>query len=163
MLNAKLKPIESDEERSAKRFRLLLQASAEAPEIGLTDVIVHDLSATGFLIECEGGLPTGAEINLELPGPSFVAGEVIWSSGNFSGGEFTAPLSGAALANARSSSPVVWPEFVAKSAADRVSVGEGLAQDPEPRLPFGGRLLVITGASLLLWVPIGWGVWTLIS
>jgi len=163
LLNAKLKPIESDEERGAKRYRLLLQASAEAPEIGLTDVVIHDLSATGFLIECGERLATGTEINLELPGPSFVAGEVLWSSGNFFGGEFSAPLDGAALASARSTSPVIWPDFVAKSAANRIGVIGEVPDEHGKRLPFGGRLLVITGASLLLWLPIGLGVWSAVS
>jgi hypothetical protein len=172
-LDARLKPIESAEERSAARYRLLIQASAEAPEIGVMNIVVHDLSATGFLIQCLEPLGSGAELSLELPGVQAVTGDIVWSSGNFYGGEFRTNLSMSALAQARSSSPVLWPDFVPKSAADRGAVQteasidvEDLSQAAEPsdgRLPIGYRMLIIVGASILLWTPIALGIWSAVS
>lgn len=171
MLNAKLKPVENDEERSAHRYRLLLRASAESVGIGAADVVVHDLSATGFLIECEQELEPRAELNLELPGATLVTGDIVWSSGNFFGGEFRTPLSPSVLAEARSNSPVVWPDFVPKSAADRIENDASTVETPElgsaeaaeTRLPLGQRTLIVVGASILLWVPIAFGIWSAIS
>ena len=173
MQNAKLKPIESDEERSATRFRLLLQASAETPDAGVTDIVIHDLSATGFLIECLEPLGTGTELTLELPGVQPVTGDVVWSSGNFYGGEFRSVLGMSALAEARSSSPVRWPEFVPTSAADRGPAEVSAPAEQQilthaddaldSRLPPAHRLLIITGASILLWTPIAFGIWSAVS
>ncbi len=172
MLNAKLKPIESSDERAAPRYRLLLQASAGTPETGVNDIVIHDLSATGFLIECQEALATGAELGLDLPGASLVTGDIVWSSGNFYGGEFRAPLTADILAQARSSSPVLWPDFVPKSAANR-SAEESTAElqaavgspdvATDERLPIAQRTLIITGASILLWTPIALGIWSAVS
>jgi hypothetical protein len=171
LFNAKLKPIETNEERSAQRFGLLLQSSAEAAGGSLVDIVIHDLSATGFLIECTQPLGNRAQVTLELPGAGPVTGDVVWASGNFFGGEFRSTLDRAALDAARSSSPVVWPEFVPKSAADRAPiVTEPLVGEATPvempgddRLPVARRMQIIVGASLLLWAPLALGIWTAVS
>ncbi len=171
MLNAKLKAVAfTDEERSARRFRLLLPASAETAEAGLVDVSLHDLSATGFLIECAEPLSVGSEISLELPGIGSATGDVVWASGRFIGGEFRKALPPSALSTARASSPVLWPDFTPTSAAHRgaEAVAEQEAEVPlvaEPaiadtRLPVARRVQVIVGASILLWTPLAFGLWS---
>jgi hypothetical protein len=172
LFNAKLKPIETSEERGARRFRLLLHASAELGGSSLVDIVIHDLSSTGFLIECPDALGAHAEVTLELPGAGSVVGDVVWASGNFYGGEFRTRLDRAALDAARTSSTVIWPEFTPKSAADRIAeTSETLRlaehePQPEPiasvadnRLPVARRMQIITGASLLLWMPVALGAW----
>lgn len=161
MLQAKLKPIRSNDERSSTRYRLLLSASAEAAEIGLVDITIRDLSSTGFLVECNERLVPGTEITLELPDGTFSVGEIVWTSGNFFGGEFRIPLSIAALASARLISPVVGPLAPVPESVDRHQEDAG-AVDPEERdarLPVGRRILIIVGTSVLLWVPIAVGIW----
>ncbi len=168
MLNAKLKPIETDEERGADRYRLLLPASIETAEADAGDAIIRDLSSGGFLIECGTQLAVGAEVTLEIPGAGVAVGDIIWASGSFSGGEFRKPLTLAELAAARSSSAVVWPDFVPRSAADRdAPAGETplvhQVRVEDSRLPLAHRFQIIVGASVLLWVPIFFGIWSLVG
>jgi hypothetical protein len=169
VLNAKLKPI-SDEERSAHRFRLLLQASAGITETGLVDVSIHDLSATGFLLECDESIQVGTEVSLEIPSVGSALGDVVWTSGRFSGGEFRTPLPSSAIASARSTSRVVWPDFAQKSAANREpepllpviqdQTRAAAAMAIDDRLPLARRMQIIVGASILLWTPLALGIWT---
>lgn len=170
MLSAKLKAV-SDEERGAQRFRLLLQASAETRETGLVDVSIHDLSVTGFLIECSDTLGIGDEISLEIPGVGTATGDLVWSSGRFFGGEFRRPLPAAALASAQGSSPVLWADFVPTSAADR-SLGPLLVEPaPRPseavqhddRLPIGWVLQIVVAASILFWTPLALALWSILG
>jgi hypothetical protein len=165
--SAQLKYSYSADERNAERYRLLLPASAEAPEGGLVDVTVHDLSTSGFLVETEAPLSVGSEIILDIPGAGSVAAQVAWSSGNFFGGQFETPLSPSGVSAAFSASRVVWPNFAAGSAADRNMVtaedfSAEAAQDAEQpdRAPFPVRMRVIIGVSLLLWTPIGGALWS---
>ena len=170
MLNAKLKAV-SDEERSARRFRLLLDASAETSATGLVDVRIHDLSATGFLIECSEALGIGDEVSLEIPGVGPATGDVVWTSGRFFGGAFRRPLVSSALASAQARSPVLWADFVPTSVADR-NLGPPLVQPvPQPnetgkhddRLPIGWVLQIVVGASVLFWTPLALALWSLLG
>jgi hypothetical protein len=170
VLNAKLKPVWSDEERSADRYRLLLEANAGLPEAGTQAVRIHDLSATGFLLESDAALEVGTEISLDIPGAGAAAGDVVWSSGSFAGGQFREMLSPDALAAARSGSRVVWPDFARKSAADRASetsapaIADDRAQAvADERWPLPRRLQFIVGASVLLWTPVALGIWAAVG
>jgi len=165
VLNAKLKPVWSDEERGADRYRLLLEAQAGLPEAGTQAVRIHDLSATGFLLEAEAALDIGAEVSLDIPGAGAAVGDIVWSSGAFAGGQFRSPLAADALAAARSGSRVIWPDFVPTSVADR---SPDIAPSPEEvapttapadgRWPIGARVRFIVGSSLVLWSALALGL-----
>jgi hypothetical protein len=111
MLNAKLKPVWSDEERGADRYRLLIEASADVAEAGTQAVSIHDLSATGFLLESDASLPVGAEISLDIPGAGTGAGDVVWTSGRFAGGQFRKPLASEVLAGGPRGEPGYMARF----------------------------------------------------
>ena len=159
--SAQLKYSGSSDERGAERYRLLLPASAEKPGSGVMDIIVHDLSTSGFLIETQAPLGVGSEILLDVPGAGSVAAEVAWNSGNFFGGQFNAPLSPSAVTAAFAASRVVWPNFTTGSAADRIEPPETVqpGAQVDGRHPLPVRLRIITGLSLLLWVPIAGVLW----
>ena len=172
--NAQLKYSYSADERGAERYRLLLPASAEKPGSGVIDIVVHDLSTGGFLVETQAPLSVGSEITLDIPQAGSIAAEVTWSSGSFFGGQFLEPLSPAAVTAAFAASRVVWPNFTTGSSADRLPAPtEALvptfaeAAEPliveEPRHPLQVRLRIIVGLSVLLWVPIGGALWTALA
>jgi hypothetical protein len=167
--SAQLKYSQSADERGAERYRLLLPASAEKPGSGLVDIIVHDLSTSGFLVETQAPLSVGSEILLDIPGAGSVAAEVAWHSGNFFGGQFQSPLSASAVTFAFAASRVVWPNFTVGSSADREAstvqadaAPPPLAQtvaDAQLRHPLHVRLRIIVGVSLLLWTPLAAAAW----
>ena len=151
---------QSAEERGCERFRMRLNSPGQSPSSGASDVTVHELSASGFLIETDAPLDLGAPIAFELPVAGAVAGEIVWGSGQFYGGQFARPLSREALAAALSASRVVWPSFASTSAAQRAPVERPAAGvDAEEMLPLATRIRVIVGSSVLLWgliAGIGW-------
>jgi hypothetical protein len=167
--SAQLKYSSSADERGAERYRLLLPASAEEPGSGLIDIIVHDLSTSGILIETQAPLSVGSEILLDIPGAGSVSATVAWNSGNFFGGEFQTPLSPSAVTTAFAASRVVWPNFTTSSSADRggFPVKENIAPpqvspplaDEQTRHPLQVRLRIIVGVSLLLWTPLAAAAW----
>jgi hypothetical protein len=172
--SAQLKYTASADERGAERFRLLLPASAEKPGSDLFDIIVHDLSTGGLLVETQAPLSIGSEILLDIPGAGSVAAEVAWNSDDFFGGQFHKPLSPSAVTAAFAASRVVWPNFTSGSSADRAQAPTGqphlapaeIARTGAPdrsRHPLHVRLKIIIGASLLLWTPIAAALWVALA
>ncbi len=154
---------ESAEERGQTRFKLRLTSAGSVGAEGAPAVTVHELSTSGFLIETEQPLAIGSEVSFMLPVVGPVAGEIVWGSGNFVGGQFRSPLSRDAVSAALSASRIVWPEFSASSAADRgaprVPTRVHEPEPAEPALPLSSRIQIIFGSSLLLWsliVASGW-------
>ena len=77
-LAAKLGPL-GDSGRQAERSRLMLDASLGAGDAGeAIDVVVHDISAHGFLAQTAARLPVGSEVWLELAGVGRVSAKVRW-------------------------------------------------------------------------------------
>ncbi len=151
---------QSAEERGAERFRLRLSSPGQVDSSGASSVTVHELSASGFLIETDAPLPVGASVSFELPVAGVVAGEIVWGSGTYLGGQFHAKLPRDVLAAALAASRVVWPSFTPTSIADRgqaVTASQGVAS--EELLPLATRVRIIAGSSLLLWsliAMVGW-------
>ena len=64
-------------------------------------VMVHDLSATGLLIETPSRVRLGDEIMVELPECEQAPARVVWSSGAFYGCQFVKPVSPAVVSAAQ--------------------------------------------------------------
>ena len=111
MANVKIQSLLDEDDRAGVRYRLLLDASIEHDQDGLTDVVIHDLSATGLLLETKASLPEQSEITIDLPGAGTAVARIVWSSGTFRGGQFSAPLTETAVKVAHRRSKVVWPTF----------------------------------------------------
>lgn len=62
---------------------------------------VHDLSLTGALLETSVPMLVGAIIEVELPHAGKIEAEIVWSSGEYYGCQFTLPVSPAALSAAQ--------------------------------------------------------------
>jgi transcriptional regulator with XRE-family HTH domain len=81
----------------ATRRRLMLETAGETASGEFAAVTVHNVSASGMLLETDVGLTEGEAIDIDLPeaGPS--TARVVWSDGAFHGCRFDAPISPAAL------------------------------------------------------------------
>ena len=159
-LAAKLGPLGDSSGRQGERSRLMLDGSLGANGAGdAIDVVVHDISAHGFLAQSAAKLPVGSEVWLELAGIGRVSAKVRWRGSSTMGCEFETPISSEALASAVSESKVIWPNFPANrtawpapAAAPRPAVTPaGPSVEEERGWPFWGRALFILGASIMLW------------
>lgn len=114
------------DDRREPRGRLLLDTKGTPASGKTTDVVVHNISSTGLLIECAAELAPGETIEIQLPQNGGTAATVVWASGKLFGCEFDQPLSDAALSAAQ-----------LQSAIDHAVE---LAPSPMPAEPFGARL-----------------------
>lgn len=101
-------PRSRGELRSARRtLRLQLQgAKATGGEVA---VLVHNISATGLLIESDVALDLGDRIEISLPHAGTTWAKVIWTSTRIYGCQFDTPISAATLSAAQLRS-VVGPD-----------------------------------------------------
>lgn len=89
--------IETPGTSRAQRRRLLLETAGESESGELGAVRVHNVSATGLLLETEVQLVANETIEVDLPEAGLQAARVVWSDGAFHGCRFDRPISAAAL------------------------------------------------------------------
>jgi transcriptional regulator with XRE-family HTH domain len=120
---------------SRRQLRLPLHGSkATGAEI---EALVHNISATGMLVESKAPLEIGEVIEVNLPHSGKTATKVIWTSGGLAGCQFEMPISPATLSAAQLRS-VIGPEALAPD--------DQLAASPES---FGVRLQRLRAAKEL--------------
>ncbi len=84
---------------SRRQLRLPLHGSkATGSEI---EAFVHNISATGMLVESRAPLEIGEVIEVNLPHSGKTATKVIWTSGGLAGCQFEMPISPATLSAAQ--------------------------------------------------------------
>lgn len=107
--------------RAARRqLRLPLHGSkATGAEI---EGLVHNISATGMLVESEAALDVGEEIEVNLPHSGKTAARVIWTSARLAGCQFDMPISPATLSAAQLRSVVVDADAQATDAGAPTSI-----------------------------------------
>ncbi len=113
--------------RQARR-KLRLETRGALASGGASDVLVHNVSASGLLFEGREVLATGESIEIELPLAGATLAKIVWSSGNLYGCAFDAPISAAALSAAQ-----------LKGAAG-IEVEPAGRQEAAPEASFGARL-----------------------
>jgi hypothetical protein len=159
-LAAKLGPLVNAEGRQTERNKLRLEASLGQADASAIDVVVHDLSARGFLAQTAATLPIGSEVWLELAGVGRISARVRWRGSSTIGCEFDTPISSEVLSAAVNESKVVWPNFPASRSAQPTPLAPSRpVAVPQPMIvekrdagwPFLGRALFIVGSSILLW------------
>ncbi len=105
-LLAHLEPSDSTaSRRSAARRTLRLQALGATASQPDAQVVIHDLSLTGLLIETSAGLAAGERIDVEIPEAGPTEAKVVWNSGRFYGCKLRRPIPPAALSSAILRSP----------------------------------------------------------
>lgn len=93
------------------RRMLRLEASGLTASGDTARVLVHNISASGLLLESEVALAVDERIDVDLPQVGAIPARVIWASGGYFGCQFDAPISTAALSAAqlRSDAPASAP------------------------------------------------------
>jgi len=91
------------ERRSSQRRRLRLESNHG--EAG-TPVVIHDISEQGMLLESEGPLSAGEQIDVLIPESGPAKASVMWTSGRYFGCRFDPPIPTSAVSGALLRSPV---------------------------------------------------------
>lgn len=64
-------------------------------------VLIHNVSATGLLLETHSALDVGAGLEIDLPQAGLIPASVIWQSGHLFGCQFERPITTAVLSAAQ--------------------------------------------------------------
>lgn len=96
---------QTGERRSVARRRLRLQAEGASPSAGDSQVVIHDISEEGLLIESAVPLTDDETLEVLLPETGSAPAKVSWTSGHFFGCKFIEPISTAAVSAALLRSP----------------------------------------------------------
>ncbi len=91
--------------RNARRT-LKLRVEGARPDGAGIDVAIHNISATGLLIESSADLAVDDRIDIDLPHAGPVPARLVWASGRIFGCQFDAPISAATLSAAQLRSAV---------------------------------------------------------
>lgn len=119
----------ASDERIAERLRLNLTTDGMVESGSAVSVLVHNLSATGMLIEMGLDLPLGQSVTVNLPENSAATATIVWRSNALYGCRFDHPLSQAVLSAAQLRNPLP-SDFTSPA----------LASAPEAREPLAARL-----------------------
>jgi len=102
----------------AKRRKLMLEVRGAHASGSDVPVVIHNISETGMLIECEAALSIRDRVDIDLPHAGVVPATLVWVSGRMFGCQFDAPISPAALSAAQLRSAIDVDEASASSSVD---------------------------------------------
>jgi hypothetical protein len=125
------------------------------------EVIIHDISHTGLLLETTALLTERQALDVELPEVGIVQANVVWRSSRFVGCRFATPVSQAAVSAALLRNPIAPPEGISEERAwEKLGALCEVPENSRDRtaLPMAAKASIIVGASLVLWALILWGV-----
>jgi hypothetical protein len=87
--------------RATARRSLKLAVRSQSPAAGELQIVIHNISRTGLLLEApQGSLAVGDGLFLEVPEDGTVESKIVWESGRFFGSKFRSPVSQAAMSGA---------------------------------------------------------------
>jgi hypothetical protein len=144
---ARLERVQEASRRGSSRLKLSLDASLAGSG---EEVVIHDLSPGGILVETGASLRKGARLEVELPEVGATQAKVVWSSGDYYGCQFDKPIPKAVLSAALLRNPFEHVEDVSDEEADDFV---------DDRAPFAVRMRVILGSAVLLWALIFFAAW----
>jgi hypothetical protein len=147
-IQARLETFEDTDRRASPRRRLRLGSTLS--EVG-HEVVIHDLSSTGVLLQTSAELGAFDNFEIELPEVGATHAYVVWTSSDFFGCEFARPIPRSALSAAQLRNPIAVPMAVPTA---ELGSDEALAK----QLSFAVKMRIILGASVLLWAAILWAV-----
>lgn len=140
--------------RGAPRRRLRLATTLAGEAAG--EVIVHDLSSTGLLLETPIDLSLGDSIIVDLPEADGRRAKVVWKSGHYVGCEFLHPIPVAALSAATLRSPTLRQQV--ETAPEPLFVAPGPFADAGAAtsdLSLRTRLGILIALTAGTWAAIG--------
>ncbi|MBV1689551.1 PilZ domain-containing protein [Novosphingobium sp. G106] len=155
--------------RSARRRKLSLESQGTTSSGIAADVLIHNLSTKGLLIETSAKLSIGEVLGVEVPHAGATLAVVMWNSGDLFGCEFVAPVPNAAISASLLQNPIERlsavpatevPLLRQDSGSPDIGAEVDAATDgaaiKSARLPLRTRALIIVGSSLLAWTLIIW-------
>jgi hypothetical protein len=152
-------PLEVENRRYASRRALRLGAVLSDSGI---EVVIHDLSPTGLLIETPQNLCSGETLFVDLPERGPTAASVVWSSGHFHGCAFELSIPAATISAALLRSPPGPVAGITEGGLDinrlqslAASIGEAPEDD---RFSLRTRGLVLGSLVAVSWGAIAWAV-----
>lgn len=125
-------------ERELRR-RVSLEVAGRSASGDAVAITVHNISATGLLLECEEGLAINSVLQVDLPGAPDARAIVRWTSGRLSGCQFEEPLERATLSAVQLRSAVADPG---------AGLGESLSWTSEPLAVRLQKLRKLRGLTL---------------
>lgn len=129
-------------ERGAARRTLRLEVQGSTPAGDASNVLVHNMSETGLLIETAAPLAIGESFEVVMPDAGVLPAVVVWVGGGFFGCRFENPVPTATVSAALLRAPALSP-----SPTDDLAPGESY----QHKLSFGARTMIIVGLALLCW------------
>lgn len=126
---------------------------------GPADVLIHNISESGLMLECAAELALGDAIDVDLPQAGSCQAIVVWRNDGLYGCRFDTPLSSAAISAALLRSAAALPGGVAKApdesrpATHRPRAGR--------KLSLQARFWIIFLSALAGWALVGLVVWGL--
>lgn len=88
------------ERRASLRRKLLLETQGGSALERPAQVVIHDLSPEGFLMETSAAIAVGDRMEVTLPEAGPVEATAVWKSGRYCGCKFSEPISTAAVSAA---------------------------------------------------------------
>lgn len=125
------------------------------------EIVIHDISATGMLIETSQAFSAGETLTFDLPESGSTTATVAWSSGNYFGCQFEQNVSAATVSAAllRSDPLETAPTSSGPDLDMLNSMLSEMANEDLPveddRYSLRTRGLVLVGLSVLCWASLG--------
>ena len=140
------------DERAADRQAVALDATLRKPDQRPVDILIEDLSITGFRMTGATGLALDAILTVGISGIGRREARVVRRSDDHFGCEFLVPILAAEIARAQTVDTIVHADFggVSEAAGDP-------ALDAGERLIRRFRGVILTMGAVLPWVAIGAG------
>jgi hypothetical protein len=152
---ARLERVAGRSRRTSSRLKLSLGAVLSSTG---KEVVIHDLSANGILIQTSAQLKTSEKLEVELPEIGAAVARVVWNSGDYFGCQFDQPIPKAALSAALLRNPFE-PSTSPQATEDiQFDDSQDAAEVADDRAPFTVRMRVILGSAILLWALIFWAL-----
>jgi hypothetical protein len=157
---ASFQTVEEDPQgrRHWPRKRLRLSVAADVAGQG-GNVLVHDISVSGLLLEAQTALAIGEFFTVELLHDYTASAKVIWSSGNFHGCEFTRQVSPGTVSAALLQSPPehqpIQPPVGQVVAPSSALEAEAPNEADRGSLSTSARIQIVIATTLGLWLLIG--------
>lgn len=127
------------------------------------EVVIHDLSPTGMLLETPQDLCSGETLFVDLPERGPTAASVVWSSGHFHGCSFEQSIPSATISAALLRSPAMAPGDPADAGLDinalrTLAAAIEAQEEVDDRYSLRTRGLVFGGLLVASWGAIGLAV-----
>ncbi len=138
--------IDADRRHGSRRL-LKLAVPGSVPDRAGVDVLIHDLSHSGLLIETSAELAVGARLKVELPEAGTTDAAVMWGNGRYFGCRFDSPIAPRVLSAAQLMS-------AAREPAVAHAVAAGTAEESIERLPPAARAKVLVALAFGAWAVV---------